>query len=254
MLADHRRAPFAMRLTGWTSPFSRVFILKDGVAQISVQSGADGRFDNTLGSLERGSYTFATYAIDSKNRRTATQSSALTLSAGSNNAISEIMIPPTIELEKSSIGVGEGLVVFGEAVPGSVVEVYINPSRSTAPADLQKFSTTSPKGIAGIPDGNWSIPIDAGKLSKGTYSVRARTIRTTLSQSDFTRPLPLGVGETAPTDAGNRSDINKDGKVNLVDFSILLSNWGTKDEDSDINEDGAINLADFSIMLFNWTG
>jgi len=73
-------------------------------------------------------------------------------------------------------------------------------------------------------------------------------------QSDLGTTITLGVGTTASKDTGNRSDLNKDGKVNLVDFSILLSFWGSSDPDADINQDGTVNLADFSILLFNWTG
>jgi hypothetical protein len=62
------------------------------------------------------------------------------------------------------------------------------------------------------------------------------------------------VGETAGPDFGLRADLNKDGKVNLVDFSILLVYWKTSDANADINSDGAVNLGDFSIMLFYWTG
>jgi hypothetical protein len=74
------------------------------------------------------------------------------------------------------------------------------------------------------------------------------------SESEYSKPISLGVGEQASGDLSNRSDINKDGKVNLVDFSILLSAWGETEGDADINEDGRINLADVSILLFNWTG
>jgi hypothetical protein len=66
----------------------------------------------------------------------------------------------------------------------------------------------------------------------------------------------MGYGEdpSQKADTGNRSDINKDGKVNLVDFSILLTHWNEADDDADINQDGIVNLSDFSILLFNWTG
>lgn len=54
------------------------------------------------------------------------------------------------------------------------------------------------------------------------------------------------------------ADLNRDGRVNLVDFSILLFWWasdgGDSDPPADINLDGTVSLTDFSIMLFNWTG
>ena len=49
-------------------------------------------------------------------------------------------------------------------------------------------------------------------------------------------------------------DLNKDGKVNLVDFSILLYYWKTTHHEADINIDGIVDLADFSIMMYCWTG
>jgi uncharacterized membrane protein YgcG len=53
----------------------------------------------------------------------------------------------------------------------------------------------------------------------------------------------------------NGTDINGDGKVNLVDFSILLYNWGRpKISKVDLNGDNVVDLRDFSIMLYWWTG
>jgi hypothetical protein len=49
-------------------------------------------------------------------------------------------------------------------------------------------------------------------------------------------------------------DINRDGKVNIIDFSMLLFYWGTSEVTADFNRDGKVDLTDFSIMLFAWTG
>lgn len=56
---------------------------------------------------------------------------------------------------------------------------------------------------------------------------------------------------------GDRSgDLNNDGKVNLVDFSILLAFWGTsppfRNPCSDINQDRKVNMVDFSILFAQW--
>ena len=53
------------------------------------------------------------------------------------------------------------------------------------------------------------------------------------------------------------ADLNKDGKVSLIDFSILLYWWDKLpfvDPCIDINQDDNVNLPDFSIMLYHWTG
>ena len=53
------------------------------------------------------------------------------------------------------------------------------------------------------------------------------------------------------------ADLNRDGKVNAVDFSILLGAWKKKppykNPRVDINKDGKVNAIDLSIMLYQWT-
>ena len=53
------------------------------------------------------------------------------------------------------------------------------------------------------------------------------------------------------------ADINVDGRVDIVDFSILMFHWLTPDgfdRTSDFNSDGVVNIFDLSIMFFYWTG
>ncbi len=53
-----------------------------------------------------------------------------------------------------------------------------------------------------------------------------------------------------------KADLNCDMHVDLVDFSILLYWWNSKQSGirADINKDGIVNLIDFSILLYWWTG
>ena len=49
------------------------------------------------------------------------------------------------------------------------------------------------------------------------------------------------------------ADLNGDGKVNLSDLSILLSNYGKPGgAKGDLNGDGTVNLSDLSILLSNF--
>lgn len=53
-------------------------------------------------------------------------------------------------------------------------------------------------------------------------------------------------------------DINGGGKVDLADFSVMMSVWGKAANysdnafKSDLNADNSVNLADFSILMANW--
>jgi hypothetical protein len=55
------------------------------------------------------------------------------------------------------------------------------------------------------------------------------------------------------------ADLNCDNKVNLCDFSILMSYWGTNGSGAtsrrspDINQDGIVDIIDYSIMMSQWT-
>ena len=50
-----------------------------------------------------------------------------------------------------------------------------------------------------------------------------------------------------------RSDIDRDGTVNITDLSRLLSAWGsTSAIDEDVNENGTVDIQDLSAILANW--
>jgi hypothetical protein len=47
-------------------------------------------------------------------------------------------------------------------------------------------------------------------------------------------------------------DANGDGKVNILDASIVGLKWGTDDPCADLNNDGKVNILDASIIGLNW--
>lgn len=102
--------------------------------------------------------------------------------------------------------------------------------------------------------GKYRVEIPTETFSKGTYEIKAQTVIDNKNFTSFSPTIYLGVGESPKVDFTLRADLNKDKKVNIVDFSILLFNWKTSDPVADINQDGMVNLTDFSIMLANWTG
>lgn len=232
-------------LAGFTSPGSTVQVLKDGVQLVTVQAGADGSFHADAPNVERGTYTFSLYSTDKEQHTTATYSATLTLGQGTSNTISNIVLSPTVGLETDQVPVGNKVHVSGEAVPNSGIVVSFASKTDTSAQPLQFTATTSANGV-------WDL-MATGTLQKGTYQVRARQVLTA-AQSDYSAPLYVGIGQSPSVAATNRADINKDGKVNLIDFSIMLSMWGTSNPKADLNDDGVVNLADFSILLFNWTG
>lgn len=71
---------------------------------------------------------------------------------------------------------------------------------------------------------------------------------------------PSAIPPTMPTPASEKkikADINNDGKVNLIDFSIMAYWWKQPLSvfilaQIDLNNDGKLSLADFSILAYWW--
>ena len=47
-------------------------------------------------------------------------------------------------------------------------------------------------------------------------------------------------------------DLNTDGKVDILDLSILLTRWGSTDTTADLNKSGKVDILDLSILLSKW--
>ena len=60
--------------------------------------------------------------------------------------------------------------------------------------------------------------------------------------------------EAGSTTSGKSGDINGDGGVDELDFSIMMSQWGQTGItlSADLNHDGVIDELDFSILMANW--
>ncbi len=245
-----------VKISGFAPANSSVTILKDGTQQANVLAGSSGAFSTTISALERGTYSFVSFATDARARKSSRFSSTLTLNAGTVNGITGVLLSPTISPDSESVALAESVRVSGVGVPGTIVHLIVRdvPASGTAGVAKEYTASTSLENAAGT-GGVWEFTIPAKDLKRGTYDIKVKTV-TPSASSEYSAPVYVGVGE-APSrqvDNDNRSDINKDGKVNLVDFSILLTHWNEDDPDADINEDNTVNLADFSILLFNWTG
>jgi len=61
-----------------------------------------------------------------------------------------------------------------------------------------------------------------------------------------------GGGNTTPTPISG--DINNDNKVDILDFSVMMAQWGQTGSglSADFNQDGVVNILDFSLLMANW--
>ncbi len=236
-------------IEGMAAPGSTLVILKDGVIEREVVVSVLGNFSEKFTNLLRGTYAWGAYMRDPNKRNSSTYTSTIYLIARTNNMITPVYLSPTIGVPASTIPLGGKIVLSGYAIALTPVQVLMNKQGNALTGSIISATTTA-NG-----NGFWSLELPSDNLTKGTYEIKAVSVFANGRERSLISPIIfLGLGEDPNPDFGNRSDLNKDRKVNLVDFSILLFNWQGTDAIADINQDGKVNLTDFSIMLANWTG
>jgi hypothetical protein len=237
-------------INGYAFPRSTVSVLVDGAVAETAVADASGSFSVTIDEIARGSYTFGIYAVDRQNVRSSTFSTTFLVTGGRGSTLSNVNVMPSIKVTPDPVTPGQSLTISGYAIPSAVVTIENQRDKSTA--SLRTFTANSNS------DGFWQTTLDTNGFQNGTYKVRARAEQQSgdLVKTNFSNYTFYGVGEAAAVPRS--SDLNRDGKVNLIDFSILLFHWNTNGGNSnppaDINGDGRVSLTDFSIMIFNWTG
>ena len=235
----------AFFMTGWTSRQADVRILKDGQVIAEAQASITGEFSLAILEMAQGVHSIGVSATDEDGQTSRAVPFTFAVEPDTTTIISDVLLPPTVNLSATTIDPGGTLSVNGMSVPSQPVEVWISVAGERN-AEIRQETT------AGA-DGRWGLALNVD-LPVGAYDVRARSFHPQVGWGEFSARLPLGVGQEGPIDTCERSDINKDTRVNLIDFSILLFHWTTNFPDADINLDGIVNLTDFSIQLFCWTG
>ena len=233
-----------IRVDGQAYPNRTVSVLLDGDSVGSVKADSSGDFELSL-EAEPGPATLGFYSTDAFGTRSITYTTTFDVTQGAVTNVSNVLLPPTIKVSDAEIDPGAVVTISGQAPPNKKVEIFLNDNK------IDETDSTS--------QGDWSIAYDTTSLAAAEYTLKARyvtgsSILTTDSSFSTALALYVGVDGQVPTP----SDLNRDGFVNLIDFSILIFWWGTNGGDSnppaDINGNGNVGLEDFSILLFNWTG
>ncbi len=232
-------------ISGTAIPRSTINIILDAQAIGSVRADSKGNFEYAT-NASPGTVSMGFWTEDDNNVRSITYSTTFDVTQGAITTLAGVLIPPTIAVSDATINPGDVITFAGQTIPNATVEVFIG--------DGVKTLTTSSDG-----GGFWNVDFDTAGIPAAEYIAKARVIKgsgTLTTESSFSSSLQLFLGvDGSPT---TPSDLNRDGSVNLIDFSILIFWWGTAGGDSDppadINGNGRVSIEDFSILLFNWTG
>ena len=246
--APYRSGDARVIISGFAFPNSTVTFLVDGDIAETTRSNGTGLYTVTLDAIAKGVYTFGVYGEGPDKIKSSTFSTSFTVIGGRTSELTNINVSPSIKVSPDPVQPGETLTVSGYGLPNSVVTIQYGKQKAKQNTELTVTSDGS---------GKWSTTIATGGLSRGTYQIRAKSVRTSdAAIANFSEYTYFGVGEAA--EVKSSADLSRDGRVNLTDFSILLFWWNTNGGDSnppaDINRDSKVSLTDFSILLFNWTG
>jgi len=233
--------PTKVVLRGKAYPNALVNILLDGKVLGSVRSDSNADFFYTTTDITPGTATFSFSAQDAHGTNSLMSTVVFDVIESAVTTVANIFLPPTIELSSDHVIPGDLLTISGQSVPLSNVYTQVIPDATTS-----IISTVDGAG-------NWALQLDTSSFANGKHTAKGFFVLSDTVKSGFGQSVGFTVGPGS-TIGGVSPDLNGDGKVNLVDFSIFLISWNTTNPRTDFNQDGITSLADFSIMLFNWTG
>ncbi|MBZ9571774.1 hypothetical protein KJA15_00310 [Patescibacteria group bacterium] len=230
-------------IKGKAFPGSEVHILKDGKEITTTKADSKADFKKEITEITPGIYTFGLWVEDKDGIRSITYTLTFRVTSNVITTVSGIFLPPTISIDKTSLPKGETLNIFGQTAPEIEVNVHVLSS--------EIVTTTTSDEI-----GAWLLPFDTKPLDEGAHITKARSQLNAEERSGFGKVLTFYIGEvTVPfEEISSQVDFSEDGRVNLVDFSILFSWWEKPNPQCDLNQNGIVDLADFSILLSYWTG
>jgi hypothetical protein len=233
--------------SGKAYPKSKVTLLKDAQAFATSVAGANANFQIELRGLSVGNYISSIYSEDKTGRHSSLTTLLVDVTPGATTNVSDIFIPPTIDVDKSHVKRGDNLVIFGQSIPGSKITIFINSKQEI-------FKKIQPDS-----EGVYLYNLDTSVLGMGQHLAKSKA---TLGGkiSSFSKTVSFVVGGKSinekPIKILTKGDPNGDGRVNLVDFSVM-AHWYKRTAppaDIDLNNDKKVDLIDFSIMAFYWTG
>ncbi len=236
-------SPNKVSIQGYGYPGSTLEVLRRSVLDtryVNIAStqrnevDAQGIFDIYLEALLQGEYLFALKAHDVDGRETGIVSFGTHLRLGSDLIVNELVLPPTLSLEKTTLSESSELSVTGYATPLATVDFVIGETEYTTQA-----SST----------GAYEITIDTHGLTLGDHYIKAKQIISDALESSYSVDTGFRISALENPDA----DFNADQSVDITDWSIFLFRWGTDDETLkakvDMNKNGTVDITDLSIFL-----
>ena len=266
-----------LTLSGRSSPQSQITIMENNAVIGTTTADDDGLFSKTLESMEVGLHSISIFATDKNNQTTSTVVYSISLLAGTETTLSNIILPSTVVLSDEEIIQGEALIISGYAVPSSIITIFFT-----------KDSKTSTKTANANNNGYWQYSLTAINQEVGNYQLYVRTSTTDGYQSEKSKtmsfkiqtastptptPTPAETTDAALTPTPTTTpqvtpiptpslpsflrvfDLDNSGKIELREIFGMVKHWvlswrNPESDDCDLNQDGVCNLIDFSVLMY----
>lgn len=224
---------------GYSFPDATISYSLNGDVISTIQADTSGYFEGIYPSVEAGENTFSFQAENYEGDESHLVSYAYTVQTTSPVYISGIVLPPILDV--SSEGDLEGI-----AIPGSEIQIF--------GVDLSDQSLHIVNTISVNPDGTYAIEFDLRDPTVyDQYYVGCEWKGLDCGFSQVVEVQMVGdsykfVGEVF-------ADFTQDVEVNFVDFAFIRAAFlsGKNNPVYDLNKDGTINLVDFSLLNYQWT-
>ena len=228
---------------GKAYPEALLTLSKNGTVASTFKAYDSGLFRGELNGLSGGIYTFSIFAEDTDGRKSVTLSFSISIIAGTTTTVSGIFLSPTISLNPTQVERGGKVDIAGQIFPESQIKIFV------ASQEIVKDAASDKKG-------RWRYELDTSPLEEAEHQAKAMGLTGEGEQSSFSQSLSCLVLKPGAL-VCHGADFNFDGKVNIIDFSIMMYWWGPKKPGNpcvDLNSDGKVDIIDFSILLYYWTG
>lgn len=212
----------------------------------TARTDDQGEFSITTYDLSPGFLTFSAVIESDTGQSVRSKPVTILLRSGEVARISGAVLPPLVN--KRVKREQDELMISGHAVPDTPINLVVSGDIS------DQFIVRS--SSEGRWEGNVQVPGD----DLNTVELQASMLYdgeqywSEVVYPDISADFDSGTqgGDSLPP------DVNRDNRVNMVDFYILKF-WLDRPELSppdvvDVNNDGVVNYADFSIMAYYWTG
>ncbi|MEM9336640.1 MAG: Ig-like domain-containing protein [Patescibacteria group bacterium] len=153
----------SITFAGVASPYATVYIREEGLIIATAEADASAVFEIEVDDLKKGEYNLSLFAEDTDGRLSSSLAYQFMLEQRADGRITDIYLPPTMDVGPVITQQGGLVTVTGRSVPDSTITVGIN-------ADQEQFQFTDVDE-----SGAYNFTIDTSRYEVEEYQVRVRS-------------------------------------------------------------------------------